>query len=43
MGFSHKEEILEQLNQILESIRILEERNEEIHSIDDFLSSPMWV
>lgn len=35
-----KEEVIEQLNLILESIGIIEERNKDILSVDDFLSTP---
>lgn len=40
MQFTLKEEVISQLKLILESIQILEERNKEISSVDDFLSSP---
>ena len=38
-----KEEVLEQLNLISESIRIIEERNKNIASVDDFLSTPLGM
>ena len=40
MQYTLKEEVIEQLKQILESIHMLEERNKEISSVHDFLSSP---
>ncbi|HBG41935.1 MAG TPA: antitoxin [Porphyromonadaceae bacterium] len=35
-----KEEIIELLNTMLDSIRILEERNKNVQSVNDFLSTP---
>lgn len=40
MQYTLKEEVIEQLKLILESIHMLEERNKEISSVHDFLSSP---
>lgn len=40
MEFTLKEEIIDKLNQILESIDIIQERCKEYHSVDDFLQTP---
>lgn len=40
MEFTLKEEIIDKLNQILESIVIIQERCKEYHSVDDFLQTP---
>lgn len=40
MQYTLKEEIIEQLKIVLESILIVHERNKEITSVDDYLSSP---
>lgn len=40
MQFTLKEEIIEQLTQIIESIDIIMERSKDIRSVNDFLSSP---
>ena len=40
MQFTLKEEIVEQLKLILESITLVQERNKDIVSTDDYLTSP---
>lgn len=40
MEFTLKEEIIDKLNQILESIDIIQIRCKEYHSVDDFLQTP---
>ncbi|WP_178792238.1 HepT-like ribonuclease domain-containing protein [Bacteroidaceae bacterium] len=40
MEFTLKEEIIDKLNQILESIDIIQGRCKEYHSVDDFLQTP---
>lgn len=40
MEFTLKEEIIDKLNQILESIDIIQVRCKEYHSVDDFLQTP---
>lgn len=40
MEFTLKEEIIDKLNQILESIDIIQERCKEYHLVDDFLQTP---
>lgn len=40
MEFTLKEENIDKLNQILESIVIIQERCKEYHSVDDFLQTP---
>lgn len=40
MEFTLKEEIVDKLNQILESIEVIQERCKEYHSVDDFLKTP---
>lgn len=40
MEFTLKEEIIDKLNQILESIDIIQVRCKEYHSVNDFLQTP---
>ena len=40
MQYTHNKEIIEQLQLVLESISIIQERNEDIVSIEDYASSP---
>ncbi|MDO5523392.1 MAG: DUF86 domain-containing protein [Bacteroidia bacterium] len=40
MQFTLKEEVVEQLKLVLESISIIEQRNKDIDSVNDYLSSP---
>ncbi len=43
MQYTLKEEIIEQLNLILDSIRIIRERSLDIHTVSDYLSTPWGV
>ena len=43
MRFTLKEEIIEQLKLVLESIEIVQERNKEIVSVNDYVSSPWGI
>lgn len=40
MQYTHNKEIIERLQLVLESISIIQERNEDIVSIEDYASSP---